>query len=287
MTLLLITTSTALNVLVLNVVNRDTPVPHWVKVVFLQYTARIVAPSYHRKYLSLNESPKTVPRDPSEKPLIQSNSTTYEADLDMQMQNSLPQMVASTHVNNDTNKSDIKVFHYIPNGSPQFYVTHNGVSSVASSATKYDQINATETFQAEQMPNPNFLHAHSFKYNDHCSYRLANQNTSSATRYGVADSPIKELVSNLKTAKLDDNGKLLAEMKLHLSEIRRTLCKISGLMNEKSDEENVRNDWLDVGVVLDRILVILFTIFTVMMTTCVYSMYPSQLVQSFTNTDEP
>ena len=49
-TLFLITFSTAINVFVLNIVDRDTPVPAWIRVVLLHYLAKLVAPSLRQVY---------------------------------------------------------------------------------------------------------------------------------------------------------------------------------------------------------------------------------------------
>ncbi|XP_063710489.1 neuronal acetylcholine receptor subunit alpha-10-like isoform X2 [Symsagittifera roscoffensis] len=287
-TLLLITTSTALNVLVLNVVNRDTPVPHWVKVLFLQYMARIVAPSYHKKYKVLINSP-THSTDGGftgggfEKPMLQSNSATYDGDLDLLHNN------CTTNYNNETNKTELKIFHYVPNGSSQFYVTQNGCGHLTPARCPYEQATGSESVTGEKYPQRSPTRPSPEtpwqQTSDSCSYRLANQNSCGSTRYGIADSPIRELVTNVKPTKLDDNGRLLVEMKSHLGEIRGILAKIASVMGQKNDEEGVRNDWLDIGIVLDRILVILFTIFTVMMSLFVYGMYPSQLVNSLSNND--
>ena len=53
---MLITLSTGINVFVLNIVDRDTPVPRWVRIVFLHYIANYVAPSLRQPHPGYNST---------------------------------------------------------------------------------------------------------------------------------------------------------------------------------------------------------------------------------------
>ena len=252
--------STALNVIVLNVIDRDTEVPYWVRLVFLNYLARVVAPRYHKEW---------------QQSMCKTSEAIYTPPTAcFKLSNSFPAAPSDLNVGNcDFCKSELFVHAHL-NG-----VKNGAMTNPPSCATATAGVDAHSVHYSSCIYD--FTTGSTVKHRgDNCSLRLA-----SSRQQNVTESPIREIMTNVNASKLDENGRLLLEMKTHLGEIRRSLGAIERSVKDKSEIERVHGDWLNVAVVLDRTLMIFFTLFTLSISMFVYSMYPPQLIKNIRNTD--
>ena len=263
--------STALNVIVLNVIDRDTEVPYWVRLVFLNYLARIVAPRYQKEWQQQQKQQQSTYKATKE-PSYTSHTASFK------LSDSFPvsdlNLGGGGSGNCDFCTPELFVHAHL-NGVKNGVMAHNTGFTPVGTPLEGHPVNYSSCIY-------DFTTGPSVKRRggDNCSFRLA-----SARQQNVTESPIREIMTNVNANKLDENGRLLLEMKTHLGEIRRSLGAIESSVKDKSEIERVHGDWLNVAVVLDRTLMILFTLFTLSISMFVYSMYPSQLIKNIRNTE--
>ncbi|XP_075260606.1 neuronal acetylcholine receptor subunit alpha-10-like [Convolutriloba macropyga] len=233
-TLFLITFSTAINVFVLNIVDRDTPVPKWIRIVFLHYVARVVAPSLQQPYWVR----KTSGGHYTPKKLVKANSRMFSS-------------TRSSVSVDDSNKDTIFTFE------------------TANHHLNGHVVEATNL-------KVNKGHHHHHQQQAYSSRLASNSPVYKTTMYPqkMPDSPIREITE----LKLDENGKQLVQVRKYLEWIRAQLETMMSDVWEKNELGRLRSDWQCVAVIVDRTLMIVFTLVFLITILWIYYQFPSHII---------